>query len=414
MKLNTILNHLCVLAALTLSSHWSVAQQSSSRNEPINDHELYSKLYGAHIEVCGASRYKEKTGAAGGIGGHAFTYVHGLCRDLDSTFPQVKPCSSQDNHQGVGISVNSDFKNVNWVAIPGYHNFFDGNVKSGEVVNFSKVKSMANWAVQNRLFKNVKIKEELTEGLTFGSHDYESKTALNSVGTDYATRFARSLRCARIPIQKSKLSEIADTLNKLNQYYFLENHVYNWSGAQNNCTHTANDILAAAGIREPVLRNQGALAYLNLTVPRNAAYRAIQIAVVGSGTPNSLYTNKNYKFVNDIFWTPLQVGSLSKFYTGFTDNDFFDISSKALWVLPNDLNLLRKTMTSFDRPEYSDIFQNILYWEQKYQTIEKKLTAQKIIDLSSKQFRSFSKKYLFYIQSQKNKTTKLKETYLKK
>jgi len=87
-----------------------------------------------YVELCAGSQFRAKLTGEGGIAGHAVMYLKGACREDDAPYPQLRRCrvaatSLDDPEHGVGISVNRWFKSVNWVAIPGYHLFFDGNLK---------------------------------------------------------------------------------------------------------------------------------------------------------------------------------------------------------------------------------------------------------------------------------------------
>jgi hypothetical protein len=52
-------------------------------------------------------------------------YIKGACKDDEAPFPQLRRCrgiatSLKDPQHGAGVSVNQMFKNINWVAVPGY------------------------------------------------------------------------------------------------------------------------------------------------------------------------------------------------------------------------------------------------------------------------------------------------------
>ncbi|HEY2535331.1 MAG TPA: hypothetical protein VGJ20_46820 [Xanthobacteraceae bacterium] len=98
---------------------------------------VYEKIFRDYVELCAASQFRAKLTGEGGIAGHAVMYLKGACREDDAPYPQLRRCRMaamrlDDPEHGVGISVNRWFKSVNWVAIPGYHLFFDGNLKPGE------------------------------------------------------------------------------------------------------------------------------------------------------------------------------------------------------------------------------------------------------------------------------------------
>ena len=66
-------------------------------------------------------------------------YIKGACKDERASFPQLRRCRGaatelDDPEHGAGVSVGRWFRNVNWVAIPGYKLFFQGSVKPGELL----------------------------------------------------------------------------------------------------------------------------------------------------------------------------------------------------------------------------------------------------------------------------------------
>jgi hypothetical protein len=97
----------------------------------------YERLFPYYVELCAGSQFRSKLTGEGGIAGHAVMYIKGACKDDDASFPQLRRCriaatTLDDPEHGAGISVNRWFKSVNWVAIPGYELFFEGNLKPGE------------------------------------------------------------------------------------------------------------------------------------------------------------------------------------------------------------------------------------------------------------------------------------------
>ena len=98
----------------------------------------YERLFPYYVELCAASQFQSRlTGVVGAPPGHAVLYLKGACKIDDAPIPQLQRCprvatSLDDPKHGVGISVNQHFKNVNWVATPGYDLFFEGNLAPGE------------------------------------------------------------------------------------------------------------------------------------------------------------------------------------------------------------------------------------------------------------------------------------------
>ena len=69
-----------------------------------------------------------------GIGGHSVLYLNGVRRDREAGYPTLKVCNpdaSPERH-GVGISVNSHYKNANWIAAEGRDFVWHGALAPGE------------------------------------------------------------------------------------------------------------------------------------------------------------------------------------------------------------------------------------------------------------------------------------------
>src|ERR1700756_95158 len=98
----------------------------------------YEKLFPYYVELCAASQFRSKlTGEGGGPAGQAIIYIKDACKDDDPPLPQLRRChvvatSLRDPEHGAGISVNQMFRNVNWVATPGYELVFPGGLAPGE------------------------------------------------------------------------------------------------------------------------------------------------------------------------------------------------------------------------------------------------------------------------------------------
>ena len=98
----------------------------------------YEKVVPHFVELCAASQFRSTlTGEGGGPAGHAVLYVKGAYKDERTAFPQLRRCravatSLEDPEHAAGVSVNAMFKSVNWVAVPGYDLFFQGNLAPGE------------------------------------------------------------------------------------------------------------------------------------------------------------------------------------------------------------------------------------------------------------------------------------------
>jgi hypothetical protein len=97
----------------------------------------YEHLFPYYVELCATSQFRSKLKGEGGLAGHAVMYIKGACKDEEAPYPQLRRCrgaatDTADPEHGAGVSVGRWFRNVNWVAIPGYKLFYEGNLQSGE------------------------------------------------------------------------------------------------------------------------------------------------------------------------------------------------------------------------------------------------------------------------------------------
>ena len=85
----------------------------------------YDEFYPYYAELCATTEIRKKSGDGvplrSGIGGHAVLYLNGVCRDRQVAYPTLKLCEANlsPKSEGVGISVNSHYKNANWIATDG-------------------------------------------------------------------------------------------------------------------------------------------------------------------------------------------------------------------------------------------------------------------------------------------------------
>src|SRR5215813_1489681 len=97
----------------------------------------YDHLFPYYVELCATSQFRSKLKGEGGVAGHAVMYIKGACKDEQASYPQLRRCRDiatepDDPEHGAGVSVGRWFRNVNWVATPGYKLFYEGNLQFGE------------------------------------------------------------------------------------------------------------------------------------------------------------------------------------------------------------------------------------------------------------------------------------------
>ena len=215
---------------------------------------FYDVFFPYYVELCATSQFRSKLTGPGGVAGHAVMYIKGACRDERTSFPQLRRCRSvatelDDPEHGAGVSVGRWFRNVNWVAIPGYKLFYQGNLERGERLTQAHFDATVRDAIDKGVYKGVEF------------HDYpaarsgvnlENFIANHGIGTDFALQFARSAFCARLPVTEPMLEEVISFLNDKNREYAEGDADYNWSVWSDNCVHTLRNALAAANIWSPL------------------------------------------------------------------------------------------------------------------------------------------------------------------
>ena len=237
------------------------------RPDPAYDH-----LFPYYVELCATSQFRSKLKGEGGVAGHAVMYLKGACKDEQAPYPQLRRCrvaatEPDDPEHGAGISVNRWFQNVNWVAVPGYKLFYEGNLKFGERLTQAQFDATVHDTIEKGVYKGVQFHDFPSAGPGAGLENF---VANEGIGTDLALQFARSVFCARIPVTAQMLDEIIAFLNDKNREYAEGEADYNWSVWADNCAHTLRNALAAANIWSPLsVRAIKFRQIFNLAVPAN-------------------------------------------------------------------------------------------------------------------------------------------------
>jgi hypothetical protein len=171
----------------------------------------YEKLFPYYVELCAASQFRSKlTGEGGGPAGHAILYFKGACKDEDAPFPQLRRCrrvatSLKDPEHGAGVSVNQMFKNINWVATPGYDLVFPGGLAPGERLTLARFEAIEQTAIAKDIYKGVTFHRFAGAASDTDLRDFLPRAG---IGTDLALQFARSVFCARLPVTEAMLDPI--------------------------------------------------------------------------------------------------------------------------------------------------------------------------------------------------------------
>lgn len=337
----------------------------------------YDRLFPYFLEYSTSTQVKPIGASSGGIGGHAVVYIRGLCKDFSVKFPRVKVCDPREKlpfaHDGVGISVDSQYKNANWVAVPGYDFFMHGDLPPGAELNKESWQTTLDRAREMKIFEGIRFHDNVLDP-SLPADEYEKKVVKLCSSTDYALTYGRTMTSHRVPISGKHLQAIADYLNEANARYVSGKEIYTWSGLKNNCAHLSARIFAIAGIRQPIPQE---LPFeeqiLNLAVPANGLgtvqqksnFRNIDAGHVWKNDPGLR------KSILEHGELPIGAGSITKRHHVVTKNQIYFTDLKRLILIPKPLckapSILRNMFLSVRRARYTDLSENLRLWISKYE-----------------------------------------------
>ena len=236
---------------------------------------LYASLYPYYAEICAVSELKKKPGfgaeVSSGFGGHSVIYLNGVCRDDSVSYPTIRLCdvATPAAGQGVGLSVNAHYKNATWTATPGRDFFFHGTLRPGERLTRAAYAQTQARAEAMGILDGVEFHREVFDDkpASMSARDYKYDV---SVATDYAIGFGRDRYCARVPVDRERMTRIVGYLNGLNAEYRDGGKEFEWNVFNNNCSHVGHNALAAAGVWDAWPTGRSVLLSLvDFPVPKN-------------------------------------------------------------------------------------------------------------------------------------------------
>jgi hypothetical protein len=343
----------------------------------------YEDHFPVYFEYCTGTQWKLQSGDIGGTPGHGLTYIHGLCKDYSSPYPQVIPCDKVPSvqrkkfpHEGVGISLDKNFSNVMWVAIPGRNLTLFGDLKPQAITNddldrhIEKITSL-------EVFKGVRSKSDLLKPLQYGSDEYLRTIATDTAGTDHAVNWARELHCVKIPAPRSSLDAVTKFLNDSNKTYRTGKE-YEWSKLSNNCVHISINQSHAMGINDAIKTDQKFIKKLmNMALPANGFLMyADQTVLAGEPSKRELARALSEK---DFY--PVQVGSIMEEHKVFPSGEYFNTEDLEVLTAPRILKpwkLLstpRKYAKKYMTPQNSKLKENAQMWALRYEKLLGKLKS---------------------------------------
>ncbi len=365
---------------------------------------LYEELVDTYIEMCAVSQYRPKQGLLGGIPGHAVMYLKGACLDETAGYPRLRRC--KDNtadraspEHGAGVSVNKWFKNVNWVATPGKKLFFDGDLGQYDLLDQAHYDRTVQRAVDLGMYKGVEI-HPIPDKEIMSAADF---VAYDSIGTDFALRFGRSVYCTRMPVWPEQLVQMMDYLNSLNDQYHSGEQEYSWSGYADNCVHTLHNAVAAAGIwKSKSVRAIQVRQIFNIAVPANTF---IDLAYLANEYPiedlNKVRRDElQWRNLTERDWLPSGPGTLMKSLPVHQENELYDTKFRMLvlegWFTAGNIKKARKLLLD---GRFAQLDANLHYFRQRYDRILEKRTPNNWIDeLRGEDYRNDKAAYYAYIE----------------
>jgi hypothetical protein len=332
----------------------------------------YEELFPYYVELCAASQFRSKLTGLGGIAGHAVMYLKGACKDDDTPFPQLRRCGHvattlDDPEHGAGISVNAQFKSINWVAVPGYELFFAGNLAPGERLTRAKFEAVEQEVIARGIYKGVTLQRYPGASADPDFRDFLEK---DGIGTDLALQFARTVFCARLPVTEEMLEQMIAFLNDKNREYAEGEADYQWDEWADNCAHTVRNALAAANIWAPLsVRAIKIRQIFNIAVPANEFVNLAELMTQGDIDDYRwiLRDGPRRDAFHEFHWLPTRQGALLKTLPVHQPNDLYDTTFR-LFTLQSPF-LMGKTQRAIDllsTERFVDLAANLHYFEKRY------------------------------------------------
>jgi hypothetical protein len=371
---------------------------------------IYEALSDHYVELCAVSQYRPREGDLGGIPGHAVMYLKGACRDESAPYPRLRPClyptfDRKDPEHGAGISVNRWLKNVNWVATPGKSFFFNGDVAEYELLDQERFDRAVQRALELGMYRGVEIHAKPGAEAPQSIPDFVAK---DSIGTDFALRFGRTVFCTRLPMREQMLGQVMDYLNGLNDEYWTGNADYQWSGYSDNCVHTLHNALAAAGVWKPKSIRRTKLRQLfNLAIPANTV---IDLAFLSNLYPiedlgKVRGDELHWESLVTRGWLPATPGVLLKTLPVLQVNELYDTKFR-LFVLGGFFSsqVIKRAQTLLTDGRYLQLDANLRYFYHRYERIlaERDEKESWVDSLRGEDYRRDREIYYDYIERQRD------------
>lgn len=399
-----------VLLVVPLALSTCVERVLFAPTEAFSHHEpeaRYEELFPYYVELCATSQFRSPELGSGGSPGHAVMYLKGACRDRDAPFPKLRRCARNvsdpdDPEHGSGISVNRWFRSVNWVAFGGRGRFYDGDLEPGEAVTLERLRQVSQAAIDDDVYRGVELWPWPGQRADSSLLDFVSR---QSVGTDFALRYARSALCGRVPVEAEMMDEIVHFLNDLNREFATGAADYRWSGYHDNCVHTLRNALAAASIWPPTAVWATRLRQLfHLAIPANAALDLAALGTLGpvDSYPDVWSDDAMRNAMLEFGWLPTRHGALLVSLRVHPENQVFDTQPRLL-VMQGPIRTRRteKLLAMLEDPRFSELGANLAHFEALYRGIvARRAESGGLAELRGDRYRRLRRRYLALIEKE--------------
>ena len=336
----------------------------------------YEDIFPYYAELCALSELRKKPGFGvplrSGMGGHLLLYLNGVrVRRDQNGYPAIEVCPAQEaGAHGAAISVNSHYRNANWVAFEGRDFVFHGALPAGapltrDIYHETQSKAQA---------------QGLLEGIEFHEHFFRDKPAGMSVeafkyeisvATDYAACFGRDVYRARLPMGAAQITAIVDYLNALNEPYRTGQKLYRWRLLNDNCVHVAHNALAAAGVWPAWPTGEFFIrAAFKFPVPKNTvvdfAARANDLELEN---PEALFHDHAAREALLVHGSlPTGPGGLTSIAPAITNNEIYDTRKLRLIFYDNPFwgPYRFRFRRMFAEPRYTALGANLRHFARRY------------------------------------------------
>jgi hypothetical protein len=331
----------------------------------------YEVLVPRYAELCATSQRRKKAGGGGNPFGHATLYLKGACLDTGADFPLLRRCTREatsvdDAEHGAGISVGRWFRNVNWVATPDHGLFYGGDLASGERLTAPHLAAAARRAIGLGVFKGVEVHDWTSDA----DQSLERFVTEESVATDLALQYGRTLFCSRVPVTATQIDELIAFLNDKNIEYATGAYDYNWSMLANNCVHTLRNALSAIHIWSPL--SVLGIAARHVFNPATPANEFVNLAVLGGEGPLAspeaiVEASPLDSALLDFRWLPTRHGALVKTLPVHPVNDLFETDQRLFAVQsPLRLGATAAALRLLSDPAHVDFEANLRHTLDRY------------------------------------------------